>query len=91
MSTSLGARGSSSEARDDSEVEEEEGRGLSEGEMLAEEAGVESVVGSRRIGASCCRAVVDIAWNEGTVEIGCMSTEAEQFFKDSKLILRKSW
>ena len=61
MSTSLGARGSSSEARDDSEVEEEEGRGLSEGEMLAEEAGVESVVGSRRRGASCSRAVVDIA------------------------------
>jgi hypothetical protein len=61
VSTSFGDEGRSSEAREDSEVEDEEGRGLSAGEMSAEEVGVESVVASRRRASSCRKAVVDIA------------------------------
>lgn len=61
MSTSLEDGGTSLEAREDSEVEEAEGRGLSAGEMVAEEVGVESADATRRTAASCGRAVVDIA------------------------------
>ena len=61
VSISFGAKGRSSEAREDNEVEDEEGRGLSAGEMLVEEDGVESVVASLRRAASCGRAVVAIA------------------------------
>lgn len=61
VSTSFGEEGKSSEAREDNEVDDEDGRGLSAGEMSAEEVGVESVVASRRRAAACGRAVVDIA------------------------------
>lgn len=61
MSTSLEEGGRSLEANEDREVEDEEGRGLSVGEMSAEEVGVESVVAIRRRAASCSKAVVDIA------------------------------
>lgn len=61
MSTSFGEEGRSLEAREDSEVDEEDGRGLSAGEISADEVGVESVVASRRRAASCGKAVVDIA------------------------------
>ena len=61
MSTSLEDGGSSLEAREDSEVEEAEGLGLSAGEMVVEEVGVESADATRRTAASCRRAVVDIA------------------------------
>ena len=69
MSTSCFEGGDrSSEARDEREVEEAEGRGLSAGEMLAEEVGVESVVASLRRAASWGgRAVVDII--EDSIEI----------------------
>ena len=60
VSTSFGDTGRSSEASEESEVEDEEGRGLSAGEMFVEDVGVESVVASRRRAASCGRAVVDI-------------------------------
>ena len=61
VSTSFGDTDRSSGASEESEVEDEEGRGLSEGEMSAEEVGVESVVACRRRATSCGRAVVDIA------------------------------
>ena len=48
----------SSEPRDDNEVDEGEFRGLSRGEILAEDEGVESVVAKRRRAASEGRAVV---------------------------------
>ena len=63
MSTSLVGGGASSEARDDSEVDEGEARGLSNGEMLAEEVGVESTaseVANRRRAVPCGRGVVDM-------------------------------
>jgi hypothetical protein len=41
-------RGSASEASEDNEVDEGEDLGLSRGEMLAEDMGVESVVAMRR-------------------------------------------
>ena len=72
VSTSFGDEGRSLEAREDSEVEDEEGRGLSAGEMLAEEVGVESVVASRRRAASCGRAVVDIAIQADSVRYGVL-------------------
>jgi hypothetical protein len=69
VSTSFGDTDRSSEASEESEVEDEEGRGLSAGEISAEEVGVESVVesvvASRRRAASCGRAVVDIAEEMG--------------------------
>ena len=65
VSTSFGDTDRSLEASEESDVEDEEGRGLSAGEMLAEEVGVESVVASRRRAASCGRAVVDIAEEMG--------------------------
>lgn len=61
VSTSFGEEGRSLEAREDSEDDEEDGRGLSAGEISADEVGVESVVASRRRAASCGKAVVDIA------------------------------
>jgi hypothetical protein len=61
VSMSFGGTDRSLEASEESEVEDEEGRGLSAGEMLVEDVGVESVVASRRRAASCGRAVVDIA------------------------------
>lgn len=60
MSTSLEGAIRSSEAREDKEVDDGEGRGLSAGEMLADELGVESAVGRRRRAALCGRAVVDM-------------------------------
>jgi len=65
VSTSFGDTDGSSEASEESEVEDEEGRGLSAGEMLVEEVGVESVVASRRRAASCGKAVVDIVEEMG--------------------------
>jgi hypothetical protein len=70
VSTSFGDEGRSPEAREDSEVEDEEGRGLSAGEMSAEEVGVESAVASRRRSASCGKAVVDMV-----DEMDCRSYE----------------
>ena len=61
MSTSFAGEEKPLEASEDSEVDEEDGRGLSVGEMSAEEVGVESVVVSRRRTAWCGKAVVDIA------------------------------
>lgn len=61
VSTSFGDTDRSLEASEESEVEDEEGRGLSAGEMSAEEVGVESVVASRRRAGPRGRAVVDIA------------------------------
>ena len=52
MSTNLETGGRSSDAREDREVEDEEGRGLSAGEMSTEEVGVESFVANRRKAAS---------------------------------------
>lgn len=60
MSTSFEGGDKSSDAREDKDVEDAEGRGLSMGEMLAEEAGVESAVASLRRTASCGKAVVDM-------------------------------
>lgn len=48
----------SSSERDDNEVEEGDVLGLSRGEILAEELGVESVVADLRRALSDCRAVV---------------------------------
>jgi hypothetical protein len=48
----------SSSEREDNDVEEGELLGLSRGEMLVEEFGVDSVVADRRRAASECRAVV---------------------------------
>lgn len=61
MSTSFGDEDRSLEAKEDNEVEDEDGRGLSAGDIFVEEVGVESVVASRRRAASCGKAVVDIA------------------------------
>ena len=61
MSTSFTGEEKPLEATEDSEVDEEDGRGLSVGEMSAEEIGVESEVTSRRRTACCGKAVVDIA------------------------------
>ena len=65
--------GRSSEAREDRDVEEAEGRGLSAGEMSAEDIGVESVVSvlaSRRRTASCGSAVVDMTGESDVVLTG---------------------
>jgi len=54
----------SASEREDSEVEEGEDLGLSRGEILVEEAGVDSVVAKRRRAASDCRAVVAMVSQE---------------------------
>jgi hypothetical protein len=81
VSTSFGEEGKSSEAREDSEVEDEDGRGLSAGEMAAEEVGVESVVASRRRAASCGKAVVDIAEKTGEPEEGRLPRQTEFYLR----------
>lgn len=58
----------SSEAREDREVEEGELLGLSSGEMLADEVGVESVVANRRRAVSEGRAVVVMVGRGGRAQ-----------------------
>jgi hypothetical protein len=62
VSTSLLEFSQSSEARDESEVEDGEARGVSDGEILTEEATLLAVVevGIRCSAAFCSKAVVDM-------------------------------
>jgi hypothetical protein len=74
VSTSFGDEGRSSEAREDSEVEDEEGRGLSAGEMSAEEVGVESVVASRRRACTTEDAGIErVLQEERVIEYDCLA------------------